>query len=92
MVVRAPSLEAGLTAARDLAAETAAQAGLATPPDCAGGCMAHRIIGSLERGEEVRAEVTVDLPGVVVPFVGVVGGGSWTAVHVERVDDFRSLP
>jgi len=29
---------------------------------------------------------------MVIPLIGRVGSWSWTAVHAERVDDYRSFP
>lgn len=48
--------------------------------------------GALERGGEVVARVTVEMPALVVPAVGRVGAWSWTAVHTEQVDLYRSFP
>jgi len=49
--------------------------------------------GELLPGGEVTAHVTMEIPALVVPPVGRVGGGmakTWS--HSERVDDFRDLP
>lgn len=46
--------------------------------------------GSLAPGSAVTARVTLEVPAIVVPLVGRVGGGmarSWE--HTEIVDDFR---
>ena len=47
--------------------------------------------GSFSRCSEVRAEVTVTVPSVVVPFIGGFGRSfSVSADHVERIDPYRS--
>ncbi|MGH3452724.1 MAG: hypothetical protein ACRDQW_18885, partial [Haloechinothrix sp.] len=45
--------------------------------------------GSLERGAEVAAHVTVKMPALVVPGIGRVGAWSWTVTHTEQVDLYR---
>jgi hypothetical protein len=48
--------------------------------------------GGLAGGQTVVSRVTVRMPVLMVPLVGGVGRWSWTAVHAERVDDYRSFP
>lgn len=48
--------------------------------------------GGLAAGQTVVARVTVRMPTLVIPLVGRLGSWSWTAVHAERVDDYRSFP
>lgn len=48
--------------------------------------------GSLERGAEVAARVTVEMPTLVVPGIGRVGAWRWTVTHTEQVDLYRSFP
>jgi hypothetical protein len=90
--VRSADLESGLAAADALVAEVAGRAGLSAEAGCSEMCVSYRVEGALVRGAEIEATVTIDLPGIFVPFVGTVDLGSWTVAHVERVDDFRSLP
>ena len=44
------------------------------------------------RGQLLRVEVDVQLPAVTVPLIASVGEVRWTAVHIEQVDRYRSLP
>jgi len=48
--------------------------------------------GSLTRGSRITADVTVDMPIIVIPLIGPIGGFSYTAHDVEAVDQYRSLP
>lgn len=48
--------------------------------------------GALERGGEVVARVTVEMPALVVPAIGRVGSWTWTVAHTEQVDLYRSFP
>jgi hypothetical protein len=48
--------------------------------------------GSLERGAEVTATVTVDVPAIGLPLVGGIGSFSKSVSHTETVDQWRSLP
>lgn len=48
--------------------------------------------GALVRGGEVTAAATVQMPLVIVPGIGPVGGVGWTVRHTEPVDAYRSLP
>jgi Flp pilus assembly protein TadG len=51
-----------------------------------------RYEGALQRGGTITASVSVDIPAVVVPLIGSVGGFTYTARHTENVDRYRSLP
>ena len=47
---------------------------------------------NLVRGMEVRVEVTVQIPLMMLPGSGEeVGGFTWTVAHTELVDRFRSF-
>lgn len=54
--------------------------------------LALQLDGSLERGAEVTATVTVDVPAVGLPLVGGIGSFSKSVSHTESVDEYRSLP
>ena len=88
-VVLAGSWSAGTAAARAVVDQVAGNYGVPLDqvrgPDFSAG-------GGLAPGQTVVARVTVRLPALVIPLVGQVGGWSWTAVHAERVDDYRSFP
>jgi hypothetical protein len=48
--------------------------------------------GTLVRGGEITAHVTIEFPAIVIPPIGDVGGGmarTWS--HTERVEDFREF-
>lgn len=91
-VIRSPDIESGITAASILVNEFLAETDLVSGPKCRRSCVSFRVTGDVARGESVTATVTVEMPGFVVPPFGTVGATSWSAVHTERVDDFRSLP
>jgi hypothetical protein len=91
-VARSVDLESGLAASEALVAAAAKDAGLSSGPTCGGRCITFRVEGDLERGRQITATVTVDMPGIFIPFAGTIGGATWSAVHAERVDDYRSLP
>ena len=44
----------------------------------------------IRRGGMVSVRVTIEMPAVVVPGIGTVGGFHWSAVQSRRVDDYRS--
>ena len=44
----------------------------------------------VRRGGTVSARVTIEMPAVVVPDIGTVGGFAWSATHSRRIDDYRS--
>lgn len=48
--------------------------------------------GTLVRGGQVTAVATVQMPLIVVPGIGPVGGVGWPVRHTEHVDAYRSLP
>lgn len=62
------------------------------------GTSATSACGTLVRGETIRVEVAVVMPAVSIPIIGDGGstvstdGFTWTAVHEERVDLYRSFP
>jgi hypothetical protein len=88
-VVLADSWSAGVGAARAVVGQVAANYGVSLGdvrgPDFSAG-------GGLAAGQTVVSRVTVRMPVLVIPMVGRVGSWSWTAVHAERVDDYRSFP
>lgn len=88
-VVLADSWSAGVSAARAAVDRVAGNYGVPVGdvrgPDFTTG-------GGLAGGQTVLSRVTVRMPVMVVPLVGRVGSWSWTAVHAERVDDYRSFP
>lgn len=84
-VVLAADWDQGVADARALAAVVAANNGVALVRPV-------EVSGSLDRGATVVATATVEVPLVVIPVVGEVGGFRWSAQHRERVDDFRSFP
>ena len=49
------------------------------------------VTGNLERGGSIIARVTVTMPALAVPGLGTFAPWEWTAVHTERVDEYRSL-
>jgi len=44
------------------------------------------------RGQLLRVEVDVQMPALTIPLIASVGEVTWTAVHIEQVDRYRSLP
>lgn len=48
--------------------------------------------GSLRRGGEVTTIVSVDVPGLSVPFITTIGRFQIRASHREYVDAYRSFP
>jgi hypothetical protein len=88
-VVLADSWSAGVSAARAAVDRVAGNydvpIGDVRGPDFTAG-------RGLAGGQTVLSRVTVRMPVMVVPLVGRVGSWSWTAVHAERVDDYRSFP
>jgi hypothetical protein len=88
-MVLADSWAAGLAAADQVVTEVAGNYGISRNdvrgPDLSAG-------GGLAAGQTVVSQVTVRMPVMVIPLVGRVGSWSWTAVHAERVDDYRSFP
>ena len=88
-VAIAGSWSAGVAAAKEAVDQVAANYGVSEAevlgPDFSAG-------GGLAGGQTVVSRVTVRMPVLMVPLVGSVGRWSWTAVHAERVDDYRSFP
>ena len=88
-VVLADSWSAGVGAARAVVDQIAGNYGVSLDdvrgPDFSAG-------GGLAGGQTVVSRVTVRMPMMVIPLLGRVGSWSWTAVHAERVDDYRSFP
>ncbi|HZD74641.1 MAG TPA: hypothetical protein VE776_12300 [Actinomycetota bacterium] len=88
-MVLADSWPTGAVAAERVVAEVAGNYGVprgdVRGPDLSAGA-------GLAAGQTVVSRVTVRMPLLVVPLVGRVGSWSWTAVHAERVDDYRSFP
>jgi hypothetical protein len=88
-MVLADSWAAGVAAAAQVVAEVTTNYGLTANdvrgPDLSTG-------GGLAAGQTVVSRVTVRMPLMVIPLIGRVGSWSWTAVHAERVDDYRSFP
>jgi hypothetical protein len=88
-MVLADSWATGMSVAEHVVTEVAGNYGVARSdvrgPDLSAG-------GGLAAGQTVVSQVTVRMPLMVVPLVGRVGSWSWTAVHAERVDDYRSFP
>jgi hypothetical protein len=48
--------------------------------------------GSLSRGAEVSAAVTVLIPAISIPLITDVPAFSYTSTHSELVDRYRSFP
>jgi hypothetical protein len=88
-MVLADSWAAGVSAADQVVAEVTANYGLG-PNDVRGPDLSTG--GGLAAGQTVVSRVTVRMPLMVIPLIGRVGSWSWTAVHAERVDDYRSFP
>jgi hypothetical protein len=88
-MVLADSWAAGVAVADRVVTEVAGNYGVARSdvrgPDLSAG-------GGLAAGQTVVSQVTVRMPLMVIPLIGRVGSWSWTAVHAERVDDYRSFP
>ncbi len=82
----APDWDSGAAAASEVAAQIAANHGLAAED-----LQEIRLSGSLSRGGSVTATVTVRVPVIVVPGLAPAGGFSWTASHTEPVDRYRSF-
>ena len=92
------------TAARDAAGETARFAVVAGPErldevepllreieqgyGLPAGSLRLQFAPSDVPGEAIISQVTVSMPGAVIPLFGSFGDVSWTAEHVERVPDY----
>jgi hypothetical protein len=87
-MVLADSWAGGVAAADRVVGEVAGNYGL-PPGDVRGPDLSTG--GGLARGQTVVSRVTVRMPLMVIPLIGRIGNWSWTAVHAERVDDYRSF-
>lgn len=89
----APDWSSGIVAIHGIEqrAETSLRSGLQPCPE-ESGCLAVDMSGDLMRGGQVRAEATVWMPGLVIPFIGEAGGFWVSAGHTEIVDPYRSFP
>ena len=47
--------------------------------------------GILDWGQEITATVTVRMPVLSIPLIGEFSVADYSAVHTERVDDYRSF-
>ncbi|MHB1912120.1 MAG: hypothetical protein ACYCTI_08725 [Acidimicrobiales bacterium] len=47
--------------------------------------------GSLSRGAEVSAKVTVSIPAAQIPLIGAVGSLHYSATSTQLVDEYRSI-
>ncbi len=89
LMVLAPDYATGARRAEDAVTQIVANHGW--PASALGGL---RWSGGdeLEGGQSITATVTMDVPPIVVPFVGRFrGGGTFTASHTELVDQYRSF-
>lgn len=82
--VASESFPSDTAAAEAVAVVVAANYGVA-PED-----VSVRVVDDARRGGQVRAEVTITMPAIVVPFVGQVGRWRYTTEYTVRIDDFRS--
>lgn len=60
--------------------------------DLAPGDLRLELDGTLARGAEVTARITVVVPGADLPLVGRIGSFRRTVSHTERVDEYRAIP
>lgn len=86
-IVLAPDLATGTARANAIAAQIAVNHGWD-----AGDISLSAPIGTFGRGEEIEITATMQVPTIVVPGIGSVSGGTtFSATHVERIDDFREI-
>lgn len=86
-LVLADSWEEGVVAAEAVAMSIVLNRGLD-----AGALTEVRLAGDLRRGETITATVTLEVPPVVLPGFGPVGGTiSLSRSATERVDDYRQF-
>ena len=96
-VARVAATEAARTAVQqsDWRSATAAGAGAADEVarnyGVATGDLVVSIAGGLGRGQTVTARVAIRMPAINVTAIGGVGSWTWTAVHAEQVDQYRSF-
>ncbi len=50
-----------------------------------------QLSGDWCRGCSLTANVTVDVPSIIVPGIGSTGNFSWTATSTARRDDYQSI-
>lgn len=62
------------------------------PEDAPPAVRATSTCSPITRGQLLRVEVDVQMPAVTIPLLASVGEVTWTAVHIEQVDRYRSLP
>lgn len=62
------------------------------PEGAAAAVRASSSCSPIVRGQLLRVEVDVHLPAITVPLITTIGEVQWTAVHIEQVDRYRSLP
>ena len=106
LVVTLPAWPERQTVAR-VVAEEAARAAVLEGDVAAGEAMAREVSanhgidpsditvswsGSVARGADLTAEVSVVMPAVRIPAVLMVDAWTWTARHTESVDLYRSAP
>lgn len=84
-LVTADTWSSGVAAANEAVHEIASNNGVSDADISA------RYTGSLTRGSEVTATVTITLPDTAIPGIGTFGVSHYTASSTEEVDPFRSL-
>lgn len=86
-IVLAPDLATGTARANAIATQIAVNHGWD-----AGAISLSAPTGDFTRGSEIEITATMEVPTLVIPVIGSVSGGStFSATHVERIDDFREL-
>lgn len=85
-IATAATWQAGVAAADVIAAQVIANHGM-DPAD-----LHIDYAGSLSRVGRVTATATITIPAIVLPGLGQVAAASWTVVHREPVDVYRSFP
>jgi len=85
LYANAPDRSSGAELAQAAVAQAATNHGL---PD---GSMTVTLSGEWCRACTVTADVTIDIPAVVVPLVGSSGSFTYTATSAARIDDYRNL-
>jgi len=84
-LVTSASWSDGVVSADQLVQEIGATDGVGA------GDMSVRFQGSLSRGAEVSAKVTVLIPAAQIPLIGAVGSLHYSATSTQLVDEYRSL-
>lgn len=85
-IVTADTWNDGVAAANQAVNEIASNNGVPASEVTAG------YSGSLSRGSEVTATVTIAIPDTIIPGIGSFGTRHYTATSTEDVDPYRSLP